>query len=130
MPAVWREAPSSGRTVEPSALERWWKSFQDPLLDDLVMGAIRGNLDLKISAARIREARAARGIAASAALPQVDAAARAARISTPGRGERNVFEAGVDGGWGLDFFRRCRGRVAGAPPPVHAGGGGPPRNPP
>src|SRR6516165_10339458 len=69
MPAQWRQAPAETGAVDGGALERWWTAFQDPVLDDLVTHAIDGNLDLKIAAARVREARAARGIAASAALP-------------------------------------------------------------
>jgi len=79
MPAQWREAPAQTAGIDRATLERWWTAFQDPTLDDLVARAVDGNLDLKIAAARVREARAARGIAASAALPQVDVNAQAAR---------------------------------------------------
>ena len=71
MPASWHEAPAVDVEFDRSTLERWWTEFRDPLLDGLVARAIDGNLDLKIATARVREARAARGIAASAALPQV-----------------------------------------------------------
>ena len=67
------KAFSEGAGRGPSSFEQWWTGFRDPLLDSLVARAVEGNLDLKVSAARIREARAARGISASAGLPQVDA---------------------------------------------------------
>jgi outer membrane protein TolC len=85
MPAAWQEGatPAPARVPGPSAdrttLERWWTIFEDPLLDDLIAKAIAGNVDLKIATARVRETRAARGIAESAALPQVDAEAAYAR---------------------------------------------------
>src|SRR5262249_26033954 len=73
LPRAWQEAPiTAAATVDRSALAQWWTTFGDPVLDGLVARAIEGNLDLRIAAARVREARAARGIAAAAALPQVD----------------------------------------------------------
>ena len=75
MPAGWHEAQAGG-SLDRSALEHWWNAFGDPVLDDLVTRAIADDPDLKIAAARVREARAARGIAASAALPQLDVGGR------------------------------------------------------
>ena len=124
MPAAWQEAPAAAASVDRSALERWWTTFRDPMLDDLVTRAIDGNLDLKIAAARVREARAARGIAASAALPQVDANSQlvrsersdavppfkgAAGAPSPfGARTQNAFEIGFDAGWELDVFGGVR----------------------
>src|SRR5262245_31390811 len=75
MPAAYQESATApaANVAERTALETWWTSFHDPMLDELVARAIEGNVDLKIADARVREARAARGIAASAAFPQVDA---------------------------------------------------------
>jgi len=69
VPKAFSERNAEG----PTSFERWWTGFNDPMLESLVVRAVEGNLDLKISAARIREARAARGIAASAGLPQLRA---------------------------------------------------------
>ena len=126
MPAGWHEAPVASGTFDPSTLERWWTAFQDPVLDDLVARAVDGNLDLKIAAARMREARAARGIAASAALPQVNVSAQGVRsersnavppfnVATGGAlpfGPRtqNVFDAA----WELDVFGGVRRDVEAA----------------
>src|SRR2546428_2006169 len=97
------KAFSEGAGRGPSSFEQWWTGFRDPLLDSLVVRAVEGNLDLKVSAARIREARAARGIAASARLPQVDAsggdsrAKRGNSLRAPGSAPPpTVFQAGVD----------------------------------
>jgi len=111
------QAPGAG--VDRAALETWWMGFHDATLDDLVTRAIAGNLDLKIAAARIREARAARGIAASAALPQLDVSGtyvRAERSNAVppftsaggptvfGARTQNLFQAGFDAGWEIDVF--------------------------
>lgn len=37
---------------------RWWARFEDPALDALVRRALHANHDLRIAAARVREARA------------------------------------------------------------------------
>jgi len=136
MPAQWREAPAQTAGIDRATLERWWTAFQDPTLDDLVARAVDGNLDLKIAAARVREARAARGIAASAALPQVDVNAQAARsersdavppFNAPSGGPspfgartQNLFEAGFDAGWEIDVFGGVRRDVDAAVAQVQA----------
>jgi len=122
VPKAWNEAVPTKATAE--SLARWWTEFQDPTLDRLVRDAVEGNLDLKIAAARIREARAARRIAASAGLPQVGVNGAYARTqsseavppfkSTPegnspfGPREQNVFEAGFDASWEIDVFGGVR----------------------
>jgi multidrug efflux system outer membrane protein len=119
VPEAWVEARAGSGTSE-RALGAWWTEFHDPILDDLVAAAVAGNLDLKIAAARIREARAAHGIAASAALPELDAEAAYARTkrseavppfkgaaggSSPfGPRVQNAFEAGFDASWEIDVF--------------------------
>ncbi len=121
LPASWAEAvPESS----PASLERWWASFQDPILDRLVARAAAGNLDLKIAAARVREARGARSIAAAAALPQIEAEGGYARTrrseavppfksaaaegSPFGGREQDVFEMGFDASWEIDLFGGVR----------------------
>jgi multidrug efflux system outer membrane protein len=120
LPQAWTQAPAPLATGSDASLGRWWAEFRDPILDGLVARAVEGNLDLKIAAARVREARAARGIAASAGLPQVDVGAAYSRAqrseavppfkSAPGASspfgprEQNAFEAGFDASWEIDVF--------------------------
>jgi len=106
---------SEGKSQGPASFERWWTGFHDPLLDSLVARAVEGNFDLQIAAARIREARAARGIAAAAGLPQVDASGGYARskrtfaLGEPGSSSaQSVFEAGFDASWEIDVFGGVR----------------------
>lgn len=124
IPSHWRDGMPDQKTGSSDSLERWWTEFHDPLLDSLASRAVEGNLDLKIAGARIREARAARGIAAAAALPQVDASGNYARTqrseavppfkaaagagSPFGPREQNLFEAGFDASWELDVFGGVR----------------------
>ena len=120
LPQAWTGAPPVPATGSAASLGRWWAEFHDPILDGLVARAVDGNLDLKIAGARVREARAARGIAASAGLPQIDVGAAYSRAqrsdavppfeSATGAGspfgprEQNAFQAGFDASWEIDVF--------------------------
>jgi NodT family efflux transporter outer membrane factor (OMF) lipoprotein len=48
----------------------WWKSFNDPLLDNLVATAYRQNLSLQVAGVRVLQARAELGAAIGDAYPQ------------------------------------------------------------
>jgi NodT family efflux transporter outer membrane factor (OMF) lipoprotein len=135
VPDTWREGAGRELTAaERAALERWWTELGDPTLEKLVQGAVAGNLDLKIAAARVQEARAARGIAASAGKPQIDGAAAATRASRSeaappfedgggnafGSRTQDVFEVGFDASWELDLFGGVRRDVEAAVAQVQA----------
>jgi len=82
-PPKYTSAPAFGElgapvnTNEPVA--DWWREFHDPELDRLIDGVLRSNIDLQIAAARIRESRSQRNIAAADLFPQVDADSSYAR---------------------------------------------------
>jgi NodT family efflux transporter outer membrane factor (OMF) lipoprotein len=65
--------------VSSAVPERWWQSFQDPLLDSLIARGVGSNLDLRVSLLRLDEARVARGMAAAGAWPTLSADASYAR---------------------------------------------------
>ena len=124
VPAAWTEAPPTASGPVDTSLDEWWKGFGDPTLDALIRRAVASNLDLKIAAARVREARAAGGIAASGALPRVGAQAGLSRTSRSeavppfrsesgsaspfGPREQSFHEAGFDASWELDVFGGVR----------------------
>jgi len=93
----------------------WWQVFDDPTLQALIREAITHNLDLKVAAARVEEARARAGIAKSFLYPQVDGLAnytfRQASGSSDLRNEDGTHGTGVYGfqlSWELDLFGRLR----------------------
>src|SRR5688500_3769963 len=47
-------------TVERPDVARWWKTFDDPLLESLILRALESNIDLGLATSRVREARASR----------------------------------------------------------------------
>src|SRR5690606_7737456 len=69
------EAAKQWKAAQPAdALSRgrWWAIFNDPALDALEERALSANQDLKVAAARVRQARALRQSAQSDRLPTVD----------------------------------------------------------
>ncbi len=121
-------AQESKTTLAPADLAGWWRSFQDPTLTSLVETALATNLDLRQAQARIRQARAARGIAGAGLYPQVDAQALFERSSgssalvgsqgttavATGPAFRDLFQVGLDASWELDIFGGTRRTVEAA----------------
>lgn len=117
--AVVTPAQPSKTTANPAILMEWWNAFNDPTLSSLVEMAIRSNLDLRQAEARIRQARAARGVAGAPLYPQVEASALyqksqgSSEIAGGGAiattaGVRELFQVGLDASWELDIFGGTR----------------------
>src|SRR5262249_52272414 len=51
-----QQAP--GVTRDTGGLALWWKQLKDAELDSLIDRAVKGNIDLRIAAARVAQARA------------------------------------------------------------------------
>lgn len=115
VPAHW----TGETTAAAPMLDRvaWWKGFGDPLLDDLMARAVRGNLDLRQARARILQARATLGTAKAARLPSANATAEVSRSETSANvtdyvgvvpGTSTLYQAGFDASWELDLFGGLR----------------------
>ncbi|MDB6020941.1 MAG: efflux transporter outer rane subunit [Pedosphaera sp.] len=98
----------------------WWRGFKDPRLDQLVDRALAGNHDLRIATANVHEARALRRQAQFDLLPAPQGTAGYthslySQAFEPGvpRNLRNIqlYDAGFDATWELDFFGRVRRSV-------------------
>ncbi|PIU52750.1 MAG: RND transporter [Deltaproteobacteria bacterium CG07_land_8_20_14_0_80_60_11] len=112
-------AQPSKTTIDPVTLVEWWNGFNDPTLSSLVEMAVRANLDVRLAEARIRQARAARGVAGAPLWPQADASALYQRsqgssevigggaIATAGA-LKNLWQAGLDASWEIDIFGGTR----------------------
>src|SRR5262249_6455243 len=101
----------------------WWHTLNDLLLDALIERAVHANLDLRIAAARVREARALRGVAAADQFPTVTVSGAYARnrlsenVTTTPKSiapEYDLFQSGFDASWELDLFGRIRRTVEAA----------------
>jgi multidrug efflux pump len=98
----------------------WWQGFNDSVLNRLIERALATNQDLRIAAARVREARALRTTAVLDLAPTVHAdggytkgiSSKDALQGLP-RSQRDIelFDAGFDATWELDLFGRVRRSV-------------------
>ncbi len=65
------EYPSPSETNEAVVPAEWWKLYSDPTLDELVASARTKNADIRLAAARVREAEAVLREAGAAFYPDV-----------------------------------------------------------
>jgi len=101
----------------PAAVESdFWKGFGDEQLNALIEQALTANHDIRIAAARLREARALRGearldfaptVTASGGYTESRASLRQAPLAAIER-DQDYYDAGFDAFWELDFFGRIR----------------------
>ena len=85
-PAVARPETFRGQaTAEAASLADvpWWEAFQDPILKGLIQDALGSNYDVRIAAARVREARANLGMARSDYFPSLDYGGSVSRGKIP-----------------------------------------------
>lgn len=117
VPAGW-SAGTGTDAMDAVLLARWWHGFGDPVLDRLVADALAANLDLAQARARLREARARRGVAGAALMPSVDASLSGSRSRSSGQSgsgsTRELYSAGFDASWELDVFGGVRRSVEAA----------------
>jgi len=92
----------------------WWAQFDDPVLEQLVHGALADNRDLRVAVARVQQARAVFVERRLDQAPHVTSAASYDRRLQPddsAGGDRALserYQLGFDAGWELDLFGRQR----------------------
>jgi NodT family efflux transporter outer membrane factor (OMF) lipoprotein len=135
-------ATSATQSVD---VARWWTTFNDPTLNKLIDRAAVASPDLKLATARIREARALRGVVGADLLPTVNTNAEYshsrssenafdfnrrtagagpgqtpfANIALPGQ-DRDLYQVGFDANWELDVFGGVRRSIEAARADVDA----------
>ena len=124
-PAQWTTPLANGETNGPADLAGWWKNFSDTNLDALITTAIQSNLTLRIAEARVREARAEKGVVAGGLWPSLGAGGGYTRnlygahtfppLATFGLPlNYNLYNADFDATWELDIFGGTRRAVEAA----------------
>ncbi len=118
MPDRWNaetEASLTDSGTDAKTLAEWWSTLNDPELSSLIERTVAGNLDLKNAWARVREARALRGIAKADLFPTVDTTGSASwshSSEDKGTGKTSdLYSASFDAGWELDVFGGVRRSV-------------------
>ena len=111
VPKQWHEATSSAKTALP---DKWWQTFNDKELNQLITEAISANLDLKLALERVKDARALRWATIATGLPSVDGKSSASRRLNNSVGGGQSGGGNVGGGFGVGGQHRpalgCRQR--------------------
>ena len=106
-PAAW------GETADTSAadLSSWWTLFHDDTLNSLVDRALKANLDLRIAAGRVHEARAQLGVVVGGLFPEIDADAYYSKSRLSPNAQpfpiplyQSRYHLDLDASWELDLF--------------------------
>ena len=142
-PPAQPKAPPLSTPTEAAIDPAWWSVFHDSTLTTLESRVASGNLDVQAAGQRLLESRAVLGVSQSALLPTVEGSAAASRqqlskngvlslvgtgastvptANTNGAGAAqnaifqpfNVFQAGFDATWELDFWGHARRGVESA----------------
>jgi outer membrane protein, multidrug efflux system len=99
---------------------RWWKQFEDPVLDSLVERTVTSNNSIRIARARLSESRAIFDERKLDRYPTVPVAAsyQYSKEQVPGFGDQrrtiNTFTSGFDAFWEADLFGRVSHGIAAA----------------
>jgi len=123
MPAAYTGATTSQpAATQPAQVDRWWETLKDPMLDSLVERASKTNLDLQLAEARIRQARAQRGVIAADLWPQLNLAGSYAYSGSSLNARENTRTAA---GIGRQLRNTAAGSALGAAQSAGAFGTGP-----
>jgi len=126
--------------VDHDALAQWWTTLNDATLTDMMARALAGNLDVRAAQARVREARARRGLASAQRFPALTAGVSATLSETGGAPgafidtesvstntgatvdtSRPLYSSGFDATWEADLFGGQRRGLEAATATLQAG---------
>jgi outer membrane protein, multidrug efflux system len=99
---------------------RWWRQFDDPVLEQLETAALASNFDLQVAVARVRQARAVFDDVALDRFPVASVGASVDRRQQviPGFTDEPIrtstYTAGFDMFWEIDLFGRIRSAMRAA----------------
>jgi NodT family efflux transporter outer membrane factor (OMF) lipoprotein len=112
----WINLPDAAyKPEQPIEDGRWWKVFNDPVLNELMDEAYSQNLSLQVAGLRILEARAQLGIAVGSLYPQQQQATAGATYIKSSKNGANTagpdlnfwnYDTGLSAGWEIDFWGR------------------------
>ena len=109
VPAAWQQGTASSGALDTATLTRWWERFNDPVLNDLIVGALRSSPDMRSALSKISEYRARRGIEQAALFPSLSASASGGGTRTRNHDTNIVttsesYSASLDASWQVDLF--------------------------
>lgn len=110
-PQSWRYEAEEAQDVANTS---WWKQFDDPVLNELILTALRENRDLKIAAARVNEYQGRLMIARSDLFPHASASGEGSvnrvqeKLSSFTANPYHKYQAAFGSSWELDIWGRYR----------------------
>ena len=110
-PATWTISYDEAAGMTDVA---WWKQFNDPVLDELIVTALTNNLDLMAATARVDQFLGQWRTTRSEAFPQIGASAGISRQQdtknglSPGRSPYNLYVGALSATWEIDLWDRIR----------------------
>jgi NodT family efflux transporter outer membrane factor (OMF) lipoprotein len=121
----WLEAGGYTQiTARTEDYRDWWRSFNDPVLNNLVQTAYQQNLPLRIAGVRVLGARAQLGAAVGSLYPQTQQATGSAQknrlsqtspLSGPGAPDNFwLSQVGLTASWEIDFWGKFRRAIESA----------------
>ena len=114
-PATWSTTAYSSSWPAPG----WWRAFESPALDQLMLRARDGNLDLATSAAQLLQADAQLRQTGASLLPQLGGSLNGSRsasqsTTTQTSGSRTSYSVALNASYEVDFWGRNRAAVESA----------------
>ncbi len=100
-----------GPPVESLPIGRWWETFQDEVLNDLMKEALANNLDLEQAFARLSQLQAVTRQAESVLYPSLNVEGEAGRSRQPGitgSSTGNSYSLSLAAGYEIDLWNRNR----------------------
>jgi len=114
----WSVTSGPQVSAQPAADSAWWKTFNDPALEQLIQLACSQNLPLQVAGLRIMEARAVLGIAVGNQYPQSQQISTGVSrvglsrntVNKPPDFTRDFWsqDLGFDAAWEADFWGKYR----------------------
>lgn len=120
----WLEAEDRRLNTTSANDQTWWKSFNDPVLNQLIDRAYLENLNIRIAGVRVLEARAQLGIATGNIYPQnqqltgslskVHLSERASQAAFSKIFDYAQTQLGLTASWEIDFWGKFRRAIESA----------------
>ena len=109
VPAAWQQGAVSKGTLDANALTRWWERFNDPALNELILGALRSSPDVRTALSKISEYRARRGLVRAVLFPSLNGDVTGGKTRTRNRNTsvattNESYGASLDATWQVDLF--------------------------
>lgn len=109
VPGRWQAKTAPSAAID---MAKWWTVFNDDVLSGLMARVQNSNLDLRQAQARLKEARARRGLAGANLLPTItgkSGASQSGSSEQAGSGQTSeFFSHKIDASWELDIFGKLR----------------------